>query len=197
MALCSVAGAGLQGAHRCIRASAGQRCSTAALRAPLVGGRAAVADRRRRLVLPRAQQQEDPALALLEAEDLSQNERIAAGKAVAAATNRWDGGRWLRCRSNGACWLHAHRPLEGLCEAGMQRLSCCPCSRRWHCMQCQCAAQSLTAAAYCLPTLPPHCCSRVPLPGYAAASSSPFGGGRSRAMQSAPTPSFLASLQQG
>lgn len=126
MALCSVAGAGLQAAHRCIRALAGQRCSTAALRAPLVGGRAAVADRRRRLVLPLAQQQEDPALALLEAEDLSQNERIAAGKAVAAATNRWGGGRGLRCRSNGACWLHARRPLEGLGEAVMHRLSCAP-----------------------------------------------------------------------
>lgn len=83
---CSVAGAGLQAAPRSIRASAGQRCISAALRAPLVGGRAAAPGRRRRLVVPRAQQQED--LAVVEITE-EQAERIAAGKAVAAATNRW------------------------------------------------------------------------------------------------------------
>ena len=53
MAHCSVAGAGLQAASRGILASAGRRCSSAAQRAPLVGGRAAVAvaARRRQLVL--------------------------------------------------------------------------------------------------------------------------------------------------
>lgn len=77
-----------------------------------MGGRAAVAvaARRRQLVLPRAQQQEDAGLAVIEAAEEQPNARIAAGNAVAAATNRWVGGiRWHQ-----PCAAGRHRPLEGL-----------------------------------------------------------------------------------
>ncbi|KAI7839759.1 hypothetical protein COHA_006563 [Chlorella ohadii] len=112
---CSVAGAGLQAAPRSIRASAGKRCISAALRAPLVGGRAAAPERRRRLVVPRAQQQED--LAVVEITE-EQAERIAAGKAVAAATNsRFQQPIWRWEESNDA--VRSYAIFFGILAAGL------------------------------------------------------------------------------